>query len=238
MASPSVSVSVLDRPLYSVTEAARLLTVPTTTLKRWLQGHAIRGTEYAPVIRAERNDSDEVTWGEFVEAGYLREYRRNQVPLQQLRPFIDALRDEFGVPYPLAHFKPFVDESRHLVLDLQRALDLDRRLLVVVEPDHPGEGQLMLAEPVLNYLNKVQFDPETEIVTAVKPRGSRSFVEIRPDLSFGLPTVNGIRTETIREAFATGDNVDDIARAWDLDKRLVEEALRWELRLDDHALTA
>lgn len=48
-----------------------------------------------------------VTWGEFVELGYLRQYRRKEVPFQRLRPVIEALRQEFGTPYPLAAAKPF-----------------------------------------------------------------------------------------------------------------------------------
>jgi hypothetical protein len=39
---------------------------------------------------------------EFVEAGLLRSYRHDHdVPLKELRDFIDRLREEFQVPYPL-----------------------------------------------------------------------------------------------------------------------------------------
>ena len=56
-----------------------------------------------PVIRREPTNSRTVTWAEFVEAGLLRSYRRDhEVPLRELRDFIDRLRDEFQVPYPLA----------------------------------------------------------------------------------------------------------------------------------------
>ena len=50
-----------------------------------------------------------MTWAEFVEAGLLRSYRRDhEVPLRELRDFIDRLRDEFQVPYPLADRRPYV----------------------------------------------------------------------------------------------------------------------------------
>ncbi len=55
------------------------------------------GSTYAPVIREERSGSDTVNWGEFVEAGYLREYRAKQVSLPYLRPVIAILREELGV---------------------------------------------------------------------------------------------------------------------------------------------
>lgn len=227
MASP---LTILDRPLYSTGEAADLLGVPPTTLKRWLHGYTHRGVDHPPVIRMQTASNDEVTWGEFVEAGYLREYRQRNVRLQELRPFIDGLRDRFGIPYPLAHFKPFVAANRHLVLDLQEELGLDRRLFAVM-PSRRNQGQqLVLSGPASAFLDKVEFDPQTDIATAIRPLGPTGLVEIRPDLSFGIPTVNGIRTEILHEAFLAGESVDAIARAWELDVVFVEAAMRWEAR--------
>ncbi|MGH8910680.1 MAG: DUF433 domain-containing protein, partial [Egibacteraceae bacterium] len=79
-----MSVAVLERELYTVGEAARLLRMPVSTLKWWLEGRPSEGRP--PVLRPEPTGSNAVTWGEYVEAGYLREYRRRQVPLQHLRP--------------------------------------------------------------------------------------------------------------------------------------------------------
>jgi hypothetical protein len=69
-------VRVLHRPMYSEAEAARLLRVPQSTLHWWLDGGTIGGRTYPPVIRKEPTGSRQVTWGEFVEAGLLRQYRR------------------------------------------------------------------------------------------------------------------------------------------------------------------
>jgi hypothetical protein len=92
-----VSVSILDREMYTEAAAARLLRVAPSTLHWWLEG---RPPRYRPVIRVEPTNSRHVTWAEFVEAGLLRSYRReHDVPLKELREFIDRLRDEFQVPY-------------------------------------------------------------------------------------------------------------------------------------------
>ena len=85
-----------------MSQAARLLGLRTDALRRWVDGYERAGTTYAPGIREERTGSDTITWGEFVEAGYLREYRAKQVTLQYLRPVIAILREELGVRYPLA----------------------------------------------------------------------------------------------------------------------------------------
>jgi hypothetical protein len=90
--------------MYTEVAAARLLRVAPSTLHWWLEG---RPPRYRPVIRVEPTGSRNVTWAEFVEAGLLRSYRReHDVPLKELREFIDRLREEFQVPYPLATGAP------------------------------------------------------------------------------------------------------------------------------------
>jgi hypothetical protein len=114
-------VSVLDREMFSEAEAARLLRVSQSTLNYWLEGGVRRGKTYKPVIRLEPRGDRSVTWAQFIEAGLLREYRRtHRVPMAELRTFIDLLRKDYGVPYPLAHRRPFVGEGRQLVLEAQR----------------------------------------------------------------------------------------------------------------------
>lgn len=122
---------VLDLPLYSVTEAGRLLGVRPVTLRRWLEGYTARGTAHAPIIRPERTGNDTVTWGEFIEAGFLHEYR-TRLPLQRIRPLVDAMREEFDVRYPLAHFQPLVDsEKRHTLSQLQSVTRTPEALYLV-----------------------------------------------------------------------------------------------------------
>ena len=72
--------SILDRPVYGVSEAAGLLGLRSDRARAWLDGYERSGVRYPPVIREEPTGDDIVTWGEFVELGYLREYRRKGVP--------------------------------------------------------------------------------------------------------------------------------------------------------------
>src|SRR5207249_1352248 len=152
-----LSLQVLDRPLYEVGKAARLLHIPRQKLRRWLEGYRHQGTFHPPVIRAEPTGSEQVTWAEFVEAGLLAEYR-TRVPLQRLRPVIDELRRGLGVRYPLAHFRPLMDEAaRQLVFEAQELADLDDDIFLVRRV--PGAGaswQLQWAEPVRLFLRKAE----------------------------------------------------------------------------------
>lgn len=223
----------LERELYTIGEAARLLTTPTRrihtqTLRRWLQGHRRKGETYPPVLRTEPRGDDLVTWAEFVEAGLLAEYRKD-VPLQRLRPMIDAMRTEFGIPYPLAHFRPLVDvESREVLLDLQEELELDRKLYLVVRSPTVMQGVVWTA-PVAHFIKKVDFDEDGH-AQRVRPLGKASPVVIDPARAFGIPTIDGIRTEVLAEHFRSGEPIYRIADDFGLEPQQVEEAIRWETK--------
>jgi hypothetical protein len=105
MAIDTASHPLLDTELYELREAARLLKITTITLKRWLEGGTVSGTFYQPVIRSQPTGSNVVTWGEFLEAGMLQEFRKKRgVSLQGIRPFVEDLRRIDGAKYPLADF--------------------------------------------------------------------------------------------------------------------------------------
>src|SRR5687767_14919628 len=99
--------AMLERELYTESEAARLLGLPQSTLRYWLEGLTRKGAVYPPIIRPVATGRHTVTWAEFVEAGLLSMYRRRKkIPMDQIRDFITSLREEVGVPYPLAHSQP------------------------------------------------------------------------------------------------------------------------------------
>jgi uncharacterized protein (DUF433 family) len=219
------SPTVLGRYLYSFGEAARLLQIPSETLRRWLLGATRAGVDYPPVIRAEGGGRDAVTWGEFVEAGLLREYRAKGIPLQKMRPFIEKARKQFDVPYPLAHFGPKLDHRR-LVYELQQESGLDPGLYLVDADD----DQMRWAPPVERFLTTVEFDAAGS-VARILPLGLQMSVAIDPEVSFGVPQIRGVRTELVAESIAAGESEDDAARSWGLRPADVEAALVWEKTL-------
>ena len=220
-----MAVSILDRPLYSVWEAALLLSVPTTTLRRWLEGGSVKGVFYPPVIREAPTGVDAVTWAEFVEAGFLRAYRRKRVPLQGLRPFIDRMRKESGVPYPLAHFKPYVLNTE-LVYELQEETALPPALCVV---QRIGD-QLVIVEQVQEWLERVEFALDADYVIRVFPLGRESPVVIDPEVSFGVPQIRGIRAELIVESVEAGGYAEAVD-SWRVSETEVAAALEWSKQL-------
>ena len=149
-----MTVAILDREMYTEGTAALLLRVAPSTLHWWLEGGRHRDKDYRPVIRPEPTGSRTVTWAEFVEAGLLRSYRRDhEVPLRELRDFIDKLRDEFQVPYPLADRRPYVGSGRRLLIDLQNRSQLDPDFCLVAV----ANGQAVLTAPGEEFFERVDW---------------------------------------------------------------------------------
>lgn len=208
-----------------------------STLKRWLDGATLRNVRYPPVIRPEPTGSSDVTWAEFVEAGFLRGYRNKGVSLQRIRPFIDAMREAYGVQYPLAHFKPLVDVStKELLQELKRLedqVDLDETLALV----RVRSGQLIMTEPMASFLDRVEFDRQG-VAERMHTIRRADPVVIDPNVAFGAPQVRGVRTELLAEALAAGESTDYLAQAYDLTSEEVMAAVRWELRIRSKARAA
>jgi uncharacterized protein (DUF433 family) len=223
------NISVLDREMFSEAEAARLLLLAQGTLHYWLEGGERRGRSYKPVIRVEPTGMRAVTWAEFVEAALLREYRRTHgVPMAELRTFIDELRQGFGVPYPLAHHQPFVS-GRQLILAAQEHAGLGPEFCLVAV----ASNQLILTPPSQSFVERVVW--HDDLAAGWHPHQDlRSPVVMAPDLRFGRPAVKGISTEVLWEHAEAGEDLTEVAGAFDLSV----EDVRWALAYETSARAA
>src|SRR5215470_5600099 len=207
-----MSVSVLDREMYSEAGAARLLGVPQRTLNYWLEGGERRGKTYRPVIRlAPRGGSAAVTWAEFIEAGLLREYRRTHgVPMAELRYFIDMVRERTSITYPLADQRPFVS-GRQLLLEAQDEARLDPDFCLVATV----RGQLLLTPAADSFVKRVTW--EGDVAAAWRPHDDPlSPVRMEPGTRFGRPAVRGISTDALWEHAETGETPEEIAEEFNI----------------------
>lgn len=224
--------SILDEVIYGVNEGARLLGLPDKTLRRWLDGDWRHGQFTEPLIRSEASGSSELTWGEFVEAGFLKEYRVRSLPIERLRPLLTALREELGTRYPLAEGRPLSRDGRHLLWRLQEQQGLERSLYLVVRGLREGY-QLALTPIVEEFVTHVDFDPSNiQPFARWYPIGrTKSQIVLDPRRSFGLPTIKGVRTEAVAELIAAGEPDDAVVRAFKpfrLTKADVREAVVFE----------
>lgn len=220
-----VDVTTLHRELYAESEAAAILRVPASTLHWWLEGGVRGGRQYLPVIRPEPTGSRTVTWAEFIEAGLLRQYRRQLgVKLGELRRFIDLLRQRTGAPYPLAHFLPQVGVDRRLILALQTESQLPGELWLVVATT----DQLLWTPAAEAFIQRV--DWEHGLPFAWRPHDDlNSPVRCSPVIRFGRPAIKGISTTAIAEHLDAGEDELDVAQQYGLDVDDVRWAQAFEL---------
>lgn len=116
-----------------VGQVDRILGVKSGTSQRWIDGYKRNGKTGPPVIRTEHTGEEIVTWGEFIEARFLAEYRHQGVPLIKMRPAVEKLREELNTLYPLASAQTWLAvEGRELVRKVQDDVGLHHRLLLVV----------------------------------------------------------------------------------------------------------
>ncbi|MFN0281105.1 MAG: DUF433 domain-containing protein [Kineosporiaceae bacterium] len=230
------NMAVLGTPVMTAREAARQLGMPATTLLHWLEGETRGRRFYPPVLRTDPLGTSDITWGEVVEAQYLRA-NRAKVSMQRLRPFLENMREAFGVPYPLAHFRPYLDANRDLIVDLQERSDVPDSLLLVVQGRRPGH--CLLNEAVrLEFLDRVEFSQASEAddsALRIRPEGRTSPVVLDPDFSSGVATVRGVRTEVLTGLVDSGQEIDDVAFEFGLGADDVRAACAYVWRVRQRA---
>ena len=215
--------------MYSLGYAAFLLGLHREQVRAWLDGCERGGRRYPSVIRESSTGESDVTWGEFVELGYLREHRRKSVSLQYLRPVIASLREEFQTLHPLATAKPYIG-GRELVMKLQERHGLPYQIAIIGRND----GSLIPTKDTERFLQKVVFDPP-DIGDAVRfhPAGDTSPVVIDPLRRFGDPTLDGVAVERLWELHDAGESAAEIAEGYDM----AEDRIRIAISYHEHHRT-
>jgi uncharacterized protein (DUF433 family) len=220
--------SILDRELYDVAVAAKVLCVPRSTLMWWLEGGERRGRVYQPVLRPEPRGTSVMSWGEVVEAGYLAGYRKQlRVQLWRLRHFIMKLRDDLGVSYPLATARPWVGPGRRLLIKASEGLAPQLRPGLI----EPSTGQMVLMSIAEHFLARVEFQPPGEpegVAVRIRPFGKDSPVVIDPEVRFGMPSVQGIATAALSEKIEAGEPIEAVADAYNIPRSAVIAAVQYE----------
>ncbi|WJK41571.1 DUF433 domain-containing protein [Solwaraspora sp. WMMA2056] len=210
--------------MFTEAAAARLLRVPPSTLRRWLAVTDGRQRRSDPADgRAGPPGRRMLDWAEFVEAAYLREHRQlHRVSMTGLPIFLASLRDQFGVPHPIADRRVFTD-GRAVVRKVQAAAGLHPRWWLVVTIG----DRLTLTPQAAAFHRRVDWAGNTAASYRPDPNPD-SPIRVRPDVRFGRPAIGGVSTETIAEHQAAGTDPETIAEMYALTPADVAWALAYE----------
>jgi uncharacterized protein (DUF433 family) len=215
--------SMLEREVYVFAEVDRLIGLTPGTAKRWINGYERDGTTYDPVLRIVPREGAWVTWGEFVEARMLAEYRDiKKIRISRLRETVDSLRQQYGREYPLAHLKPYLSVYDREVTIGGNDVGLPEQELAV------RTGQLLIGDARwIAGRAALQLDERGEAIIAELP-ADKDFpdIVINPGRYSGQPTFTGSRISpvTIAGMVAAGERREDVAADYGLSLQQVDNA--------------
>lgn len=225
-------VSLLDRPVYGMSQVDHVLGLSPGTARRWIDGYTRGVKAYPPVVREASTGVESVTWGEFLETRLLAEYRDAGVALIRMRPAVERLRQELQTVYPLASSRFWIEPNgRELVRRVQDEVSLDQRLSLVIV--RSGQGLIDWSDEAQDFDLSAEWTQAAngQEIRRIRPAVEISEVHLDPLVSFGEPTVRGVRTEIIAELIRAGESPDGIAETYELPRSTVDAAVRYELML-------
>lgn len=200
------------------------LGLPYSTLHRWAKP---KGSQPLITQLPGTGHSATVPFVGFAEAFVLAAFRRGGVPLQRIRPAVDALQADIGIEHALASRRLYTDGAEVLYDFAERSGDEELLELTVVRT-----GQKQFTEIVRDYLKRVTYADDGWAEALELPAYGSTPVLVSPTRAFGLPLLvhGGARVEDLVDRFKAGDTMSDIAEDFGVPLPEVEEVIRVAVR--------
>ncbi|CAN5302554.1 DUF433 domain-containing protein [soil metagenome] len=223
-------------PLYTVTEAARYLSVPKSTFNAWANGYRVPRigrpmVSGAPILtvvdRGRGRQGPVVPFIGLAEGLVLAALRRCKVPMQRIRPALDRLKGEFGLVHALASKRLYTGGAEVLFDYAEQDGDGEvseaLRELVVVRSD-----QRVFNEVVAAYLRRLDFGADGYARLIHLPAYEVADVVVDPARGFGQPIFarGGARLEDALAMFRAGEDLTTVAAEYRVPPAHLEDAVR------------
>jgi uncharacterized protein (DUF433 family) len=216
-----------DLPRYTPQEAAHHLSLPVSTVRAWSLGQRNQADGktrlFQPLIAPPQKAPLSLSFWNLVELYVLRSLRRtHELPMPKVRTALRYTGEKLGVRRPLIEATFYTDGFNLLVERLSALVDT-------------SDGQTVMRAVLVDSLRRVERGTDGRVVRFypwLNEPNELKAVEIDPDRAFGrlVLTGTGIPTQAIAERFGEGDDIDDLARDYELDRAQIQQALRWEQR--------
>lgn len=228
---------VSEWPTYTYPQVDKLLTLTAGTAKRWINGYERGGRAYPPIVRPESARTAWVTWGEFLEARLMANYRDiDNVPVQHIRTAVARLRERTGDRHPLTKWSTFIKATgRELLFEVQ---DPPEEAGSFRFTERLADGQLLLLPWVQEFVDSVVDDEvRDDDITAIRPDVAFPDIVCIARRRGGRPTVRGrnVLARTVADLVLAGEQVDDVADWYSITPDQVDQARRY---VQSHATAA
>jgi len=232
---PYLEMDVREVPVYSMSEAARYLSLAPATLGSWLKGryYTAGGIRqwWEPLITLADQDASMLSFNNLVEAHVLKSLRRKHgVPMKGVRIALDYAKKKYSIE------RLFLSQELHTVK--HKKGDRERNAVGALFLKKLGEveqisagGQLVLREALTRHLARVDRDSSGMPIRLFPFLGSRpdKQILIDPRVSFGRPVLanRGIRVSTLVERVNANEDIDRIASDYAIDRAEIFRALEF-----------
>lgn len=211
--------------IYTVPEAARMINMPTSNLRRWLTGYRHHGKYEDRLWQPQYETSDDegliIGFRDLVEARIVNSLRGMNIGLPTIRKCIGRARDLIGDDRPFST-RLFKTDGKSIFLEIWRE---------VGEPEMIDLRSLqgVFSRVVAPSLTGLEFDDDAASRWWLLD-GKRTIVA-DPERAFGQPIVaeHGISTSCLARAVKAEGSVEAAAKLFELRPRLVRDALEFEL---------
>jgi uncharacterized protein (DUF433 family) len=220
-------------PLYTLTEAARYLAVPSETFATWAEGYerrfpkrpTVKAVKKGPMITAfpGRRGTPRIPFIGLSEAMVLAAFRRCDLPMQRIRPAVRILKEQIGLEHALASQRLYSDGAEILYDFAERYEEDEIGSLVVVR-----SGQRVFRPIVANYLQRIEYDDTGWARRLALPITERPIVAVDPWRGFGQPLFvhGGAPLENVLARIRAGEPSEEVAADFEVPEEDLREALR------------
>lgn len=217
-----------DQPLYTVSDAARYLHIPASTLHGWIGGRTFltsSGPRRSPpvITLPEPSGNFRLSFNNLIELYVLRALRtKHSVSLRKIRQALDYAERSLGIQRLLIH-KELQTTGGDVFLEyFGDLIDLSK------------SGQVALKEILKGSLKRVYWEGDlpVRLFLSVPSREERMSVYVDPRAHYGNPTVQGVETRILARRIDAGEEPEELASDYGLELASVIDALIFESALE------
>lgn len=209
--------------MYHLSDVARYLHLPVSTLRDWVEGRNGRSPSLAIINRPDDRDP-RLSFNNLVEAHVLRALRHeHKISMQAVRRALENAQAHFGITRLLIDQELLAAPGEMFLREYGRLLSLTKL------------NQLAMEEVLQRFLHRLVRDVEglpIRLYPFLAPGLSddRRVITIDPRLSYGRPSLvsKGVSTAILGERVNAGETIEELASYYGLDEQDVKEAIIYE----------
>ncbi|MFH0793172.1 MAG: DUF433 domain-containing protein [bacterium] len=227
----------LDLPAYPAAEAARLIGLHPTRVRRWLRGYQYRyktdpgefsiREQEALIQRGATRGTTYASFLDLIDLLFARQFLDYGISLQKLRKALDEARAILKTD----HFarQTFFTDGRNVYLQVKDSDDHSDAILELL-----SNGQWVIAPVIRALAHRIEFDKPSGLARRWYPKGPSGLVVLDPSISFGRPSIvgRGVPTAAVYDLYlAERKKLRRVCKWMDLKTDEVQAAVSFEMKI-------